>query len=191
MYLCAYFHRCILKATSPVTVPGVFRKVPSVSKISKTDRTLPAVALFCWSTLYILLHTWFWRLAFQLYLINWYASWRKKNIKELQFPKFLKLQHALTCFPFSYRWLTVERKRLFVCTKGWLQGEIVLCLNMDRIRSTWTPKMKEARPVSKIIFSLSLSFMKQVCGKKTQTDNFFPTLKHPFYKFFAVLSFQQ
>lgn len=31
--LCAHFHRCILKAASPVTVPDVFRKVPDVSKM--------------------------------------------------------------------------------------------------------------------------------------------------------------
>lgn len=52
--LCAHFHRCILKAASPVTVPDVFRKVPGVSKMPwKTDRTLLEAAPFCWSTLHI------------------------------------------------------------------------------------------------------------------------------------------
>lgn len=191
MCVCVHFHKCILKATSPVTVSGVFRKVPGVSKIPwKTYRTFPAVAPFCWSTLHILLHNWLWRLAFQPYPTNLYAPWRRKNIQQLQFPKqrYLALQHVITYFPFSYHWITVERRRSCVCAKGWLQGEIFSHLNMDWIRSTWAPKMWEARPVSRIFFTLSLSFMKQVCGKKKEARFLLPFLENFYSSFLQTIA---
>lgn len=116
--LCACFHRCILKATSPVTVPGYLEKFLACQRCLEKLTELfkqwhPFVGQPCISCFI----NWHWKLAFQPYPTNWYAPWRRKNIQQLQFPKqrCWQLQHVHTCSPISYHWMTVGGRRSFVC----------------------------------------------------------------------------
>lgn len=190
--MCKYIYMCVYASASCVKgyisrhCPGCFKKFLVSKVVWKTDRTVPAVAHIigrlalkmkirfrsACPTSQSASSAWFPAISYKFKCTIEEKVYTAAAISQQVFSQAEIPGIAIQAYLFLIFLSLTNRewkKVVHVCTKRRAQGA-VSCLNGgDWIRSIWSPKIQDDRPVL-IFFTPFMSFTKQVCEKKS---NFF------------------